>query len=278
MQPAVRSLLLVALLAALTLAACGGGEAPEGRAPESLAAPAGEAERDREERAPVLRGGERIVFIGDSLALQAPPSYPELLPAVLGERAPGVETINLAEPGTTAADWRPGSPLFEQRLDPELGQADLIVVSLGGNDLEAGIGAADGIDALSKASDRATAAFDAIDRFGRQLRRIHAEIRERAPDAGIVYVGYPDYAAATTWQQAAGAGGTLALELGLDALFAAAAGAEPDLLVDMRAATERAGVDSLLADGEYLAPAGHELYARRLARELTKPQPVGDAG
>jgi lysophospholipase L1-like esterase len=264
--------------AALLLAGCGGddrGPEEQGSAPDRSAGPAAESTPAK----PMVRGGDRIVFIGDSLAVEAPPNYPELLPAALGDRAPGVETVNLAEPGTTAADWKPGSALFEQRLDPELGRADVIVVSLGGNDLEAGIGGVDGIDALSQAGDRATAAFDAIDRFGRQLRRIHAEIRERAPDAGIVYVGYPDYADATAWQQGAGAGGTLALELGLDALFAAAKAAEPDLAIDMRAATERAGVDSLLADSEHLGPAGHELYARRLARELTRPQPVAaDAG
>jgi lysophospholipase L1-like esterase len=275
----MRALPITTLLTALALAACGGGGTAERAAPEPRDAPAGAAERDREERAPALRGGERVVFIGDSLALQAPPNYPQLLPAALGERAPGVETLNLAEPGSTAADWRDGSELFEGRLAPELEEADLVVVTVGGNDLEEAIGGVDGVDALSRAAGSGGAALDAIDRVGRHLRRTFAAIRTRAPGTAIAYVGYPDYASAAAWRERGGAAGTFALELGLDALFAAAAGAEPDLLIDMRAATERAGVDSLLADDEYLAPAGHELYARRLARVLTKPQPIaGEAG
>jgi lysophospholipase L1-like esterase len=271
--------LLVLALSAFALGACGGGETAERATPEPPEAPTGAAEGDPEERSSALRGGERVVFIGDSLALQAPPNYPELLPAALGERAPGVETLNLAEPGSTAADWREGSELFEGRLAPELDDADLVVVTVGGNDLQEAIGGVDGIDALSRAAASGGAALDAIDRVGRHQRRTFDAIRARAPGTAIAYVGYPDYASASAWRESGDTAGTFALELGLDALFAAAAGAEPDLLIDMRAATERAGVDSLLADGEYLAPAGHRLYARRLARELTRPQPAaGDAG
>ena len=153
---------LAAVAVLLTLAGCGG-DAGDRDADRGPAAAAGTAS---DERTPLVQGGERIVFIGDSLAVEAPPNYPELLPEALGDRAPGVTTINLAEPGTTAADWSPGSPLFAERLLPELASADLVVVTLGGNDLQEGLGAGDGIGGLAAGTASSGDAFAAIDRFG----------------------------------------------------------------------------------------------------------------
>jgi lysophospholipase L1-like esterase len=259
---------------ALGVASCGGSSDSE--EPPGISPPAG-VERPTQAadgpRAPLLEGGERVVFIGDSLAVEAPPNYPELLPGALGGRARDVETLNLAEPGTTADDWRAGGQLFRQRLAPELRDADLVVVTLGGNDLQEALGGADGIDAAGRADAGSGAgALDAVERFARSLRSIFTAIRKRSPGTRIAYVGYPDYSQATAWRQAGGTTGTLALSFGLSALAAAAADAGPDLLVDMRGATARAGVDSLLADSEHLGPAGHELYARRLSAAFTGPR------
>lgn len=265
---AIRTTIITATYFALAvIAGCGGDSGPKAgdrpaRTTEAADAPSAEQ--------PLLEGGERVVFIGDSLAVEAPPNYPELLPEALGGRAPEVETVNLAEPGTTASDWRPGLELFSQRLVPELGSADLVIVTLGGNDLQEGLGASDGLDGLSSGSGSSGDALGAIDSFGRRLSRIFAAIRKRAPDARIVYVGYPDYSEATAWQQAAGSLGIVALRFGLSSLLEAAGEAEPDLLIDMGPATARAGVDAMLADSEHLSAAGHELYARRLGAELTR--------
>ncbi|HKJ35045.1 MAG TPA: SGNH/GDSL hydrolase family protein [Solirubrobacterales bacterium] len=264
--------LALALIAALLLVACGGSAAePEPRtdgAAAQTAAPSAPASTGEAE--PLLAAGERVVFIGDSLGLQAPPNYPDLLPGELGERAPGVETVNLSESGTTTADWAPGSPLFEERLGPELDDADVVAVTLGGNDLQETLGAGDGLDALAAGPDAAADALRGIERSGRRLGRIFDEIRSRAPSARVVYVGYPDYSEATAWRERGGTLAIAALSLGLSALVDAAADADPDLLIDMREPTARAGVDSLLADSEHLSVAGHELYARRLAAQLTR--------
>jgi lysophospholipase L1-like esterase len=253
------------LVTGLTLAACGGGSSDQTGSAEA------EVDEARAARpTPLLEGGERLLFIGDSLAVEAPPNYPELLPSALGNRAPGVETVNLSEPGTTAADWSPGSPLFEERIEPELAEADVVVVSVGGNDLQEALGASDGLDALASGPEAAADAFGAIDRTGRKLRRIFDEIRSRAPRTEVVYVGYPDYSRSSVWRDRGGPLGTAALGLGLSALVDAAADAGPDALIDMRRPTARAGVDSLLADSEHLSAAGHELYARLLAARLTR--------
>lgn len=256
----------VAALAAVValLGGCGEDREPAAGGERSR----GEAGRERPRAEAPLEGGERVVFVGDSLAVEAPPNYPELLPGALERRAPGIAVANLAEPGTTAADWLPGSPLFTERLRPELGRADLLVVTLGGNDLQEALGGRDGLDSLATDPASTGNAVDAVERFERRLERLFAAVRRMAPGTAIAYVGYPDYSRASVWQQAAGASGTLALRIGLASLLEAARSAGPDLVVEMDEPTAEAGVDSLLADSEHLNAAGHELYATELARAL----------
>jgi len=264
-------LLVLALLAAALLSGCGGGGESEPAPATTSASAAAEAEPEPAEPAPLLGDGDRVVLIGDSLATEAPPTYADLLPAAAAkEGARDVETVNLAEPGSTSADWLPGTPLFEERLAPELPEADLVLITVGGNDLEAGIGATDGVGALSSGASAADAAFDAIEASGRNMRKTFAAIRRANPETRIAYVAYPDYSAASAWQQN-GSGATLALGVGLGSLLDAARDAGPDAVVDMLAETgaREGGVDPLLAaDPEYLGPAGHRFYAERIAALL----------
>lgn len=273
-EPAEAALALCAV--ALLLGACGAGDedgsdAARGAGTSTPAAGATSSGNGSEAREPrLLDGGERVIFIGDSIAATSPPTYADLLPEALGARASGVETVNLSEPGSTSGDWRPGKPLFSQGLEPELAGADLVVVTVGGNDLERALGGLDGVDSLSRADAAGGAgALRAAQRLSDNLAATFAAIRGRSPRTRIAYVTYPDYSRAAVWKEAGGAAGTLALRAGLTALTAAAAEADPDLVVNMTPITARAGVDSLLADSEHLSPTGHELYARRLARALT---------
>jgi len=262
-----RPLLVLALLLAALLTGCSGDEPDAAPAPASTAA---EAEPEPAATAPLLGDGDRVVVIGDSLATEAPPGAGRRRSAAAKEGAKGVETVNLAEPGTTSADWLPGTPLFEERLAPELPATDLVLITVGGNDLEAGIGATDGVGALSSGASSADAAFEAIEASGRNMRKTFAAIRRANPEAKIAYVAYPDYSAASAWQQN-GSGATLALGVALGSLLDAARDAGPDAVVDMLAETaaREGGVDPLLAaDPEYLGPAGHRFYAERIAALL----------
>ena len=257
------------------LAACGGddpGTVPDDSGSSTVAA---DEPSDAPSPAPepLLGDGDDVVLIGDSLATEAPPTYADLLPAAAADRgASDVETSNLAEPGTTSADWLPGTPLFEERLVPALADADLVLITVGGNDLQEGIGATDGVEALGAGGlAAADGAFDAIDASGRNLRKTFAAIHEINPEVKIAYVAYPDYSASTAWQQAGGTGANLALGIGLSGLLDAAADAGPDEVVDMLAATGQAkgGIDPLLADDpEYLSPEGHQFYAEEIASAL----------
>ena len=221
---------------------------------------------------PLLGDGDRVVLIGDSLATEAPPTYADLLPeAAARHGAKGVATVNLAEPGTRSADWLPGTPLFDERLAPELADADLVLITVGGNDLQDGVGATDGVEALGSGASAADSAFNAIETSGRNMRKTFAAIRRANPETKIAYVAYPDYSAATAWQQN-GSGATLALGVGLGSLLDAARDAGPDAVVDMLAATGsyKGGIDQLLAaDPEYLGPEGHQFYADEIAAALT---------
>jgi lysophospholipase L1-like esterase len=266
-----------ALLAAILLAGCLNDDPPSNGPGYSPANEADSGSRTARQdpapadTAPLLADGDRVVLIGDSLATEAPPTYADLLPAAASRHgAKGVETVNLAEPGTTSADWLPGSPLFEQQLAPELDGADLVLITVGGNDLQAGVGATDGVEALSTGASSADAAFDAIEASGRNMRKTFAAIRRINPKTSIAYVAYPDYSAATAWQQN-GSAAALALGVGLSSLLDAAQSAGPDAVVDMLAETDahQGGVDPLLADDpEYLGPEGHRFYAERIAALL----------
>lgn len=221
----------------------------------------------------MLADGDRVLLIGDSLATVSPPTYADLLPAAAADAgAEDVTTSNLAEPGSTTADWLPGKPLFEERLRPALAEADVVLVSVGGNDLQEALGGGDTIGAVG-ALESAGAAYDTVDRTGRNLARTFDAIRKENPDARVVYVGYPDYSSSDAFRLALGTTGTLALSAGLSALRGAAEEAGPDALVDMTSETDAraGGVDPLLADVEYLSPKGHRFYAERIASALADP-------
>ncbi len=272
----VRAALAALALTALLAARAAAGMSPRPRIPaaprQAPRTTAGGSAGSAPEPQPLLDRGDRVLLIGDSLATVSPPTYADLLPEYAARAgAKGVETVNLAEPGTTTEDWRPGQPLFEERLRPELAGADLVLVSVGGNDLQEALGGDDGTEAIPSATANADAAFDAVERSGRNLGRTFDAIREENPDTSVAYVAYPDYSASSEWQQSTGAGGILALGIGLSGLLEAARSAGPDAVVDMLDETgERpGGVDPLLADLEYLSPEGHRFYAERIAAELS---------
>ncbi len=267
-RPAPSTVVITCTLLGLTVlslgcdqesAESGGGPAPRAGAATSPAVPV------------KARSGDLILSIGDSLGVTGTYPYPQRLLDKLSESG-DYELANIAEPGTTSADWLPGEPLFEDRLRPQLEgeRRPLILVTLGGNDLEAALGGANGPNALSiAAANQAYAVLERTRRrIGENLAELYGAIRQANPKAVIVYVTYPDYAGSTYWQEAAGALGVIGLQQGLVALRETAAATGPDLLIDLLDPTAEANVDRLLSDGEHLSEAGHAYYAKAIAEQI----------
>lgn len=269
------------LCLALPWAGCGGDDPESERAPTSAEKGTEESagtrppgpERTQQPRERPLLPLERVIFFGDSLGTTGSSEpYPSLLGGPLGPRGGQAEVINLSEPGTATEDWLPGTPLFESTLSPALDGADAVFVTLGGNDLERALGGIDGIDALGAAAQDggAETVERARKRIGRNLGRIISAVRAGAPEAAVIFVGYPDYSAATIWRETAGVAGSLALRAGLAELERTAGDSGPDLVISLLESSAATGVDSLLADAEHLGPEGHAFYADQIRRSLAE--------
>lgn len=85
----------------------------------------------------VADGQVKIVTYGDSIPVVGErPFFPGRLASLLSPLAQ-VDSKNVAVAGSTSPQWLPGTPNYEQRLAPEIADADLILVSIGGNDIVA---------------------------------------------------------------------------------------------------------------------------------------------
>ncbi|WDF71915.1 arylesterase [Novosphingobium sp. KACC 22771] len=136
--------MLAGLAPVLMLAGCGGGDkAPQPTATTAASAPA--------PTPPVKGPVVRIIALGDSLfagyGLRAEQAYPVRLEAALRARGINAQVVNAGVSGDTTQDGR-------ARLDFTLAQGaapDLVVISLGGNDMLRGLPLAqtkDNLDAI----------------------------------------------------------------------------------------------------------------------------------
>lgn len=221
-------------------------------------------------REPLLEPGDKVVVAGDSLGIagSAQP-YPDRL---AGEVGGDLDVVNLSEPGATTRDWLPSGSLFKRKLTPALGGADLLLITLGGNDLESALGAASGPTGLEAAqsaegSARVLKEFDGI---SRRLEKLIAAAGKGNPDLRVAFVSYPDYSQAKAYQRGRNQLEIIAFRTALARLNQAAMRAKPDLVIDLLTKTSEGNVDRLLADDEHLSDAGHALYAKTIVAVLAE--------
>jgi len=140
-------------------------------------------------------GRATVVTFGDSLAVYGErPLFPErftTLMAGIGD----IQNRNVAVSGSTSSDWLPGGNYFRARLSPHLESADLIVISIGGNDFAQLINNA--ATFLANPSAAAGAAREAVQQAIENLKIIIAAIREVNSEVDIAFCLYPDYTQAT---------------------------------------------------------------------------------
>lgn len=266
---------LACALAILILPSCGSGtdaettsEASGELDPDAKAAVPIEEVPAASEREPLLEPGDKVVVAGDSLGIAGSPRpYPDRL---AGELGGDLDVINLSEPGTTTRDWLPGRSPFKEELAPALPGADMLLITLGGNDLESALGAASGPTGLEAAqspegSARVLKEFEAI---SRRLEKIITAARKGNEGLRVAFVSYPDYSRARAYQEGRNQLEILAFRTALARLNQAATRAKPDVLIDLLTKTSEQNVNRLLADDEHLSDAGHALYAKTIVAVL----------
>lgn len=223
--------------------------------------------------AAIDRGGIRITTLGDSLPVYGgSPRFDAVLEELLTPLA-RVTRNNLAIAGTTTRDWAVGGENFAT-LAPYMGETDLFIVSLGGNDILQYLSTA----MLSSAADIGPALEGAraeARAVTERMLAIVAALRADNPDADFAYLVYPAYAESTAWQSF--------IERFVDPSLAPAALsvvrntlrdairemltrlAEEDLvLVDLYQLSRSEPIDPLLFDELHFTTFGH----RRVAEEL----------
>jgi lysophospholipase L1-like esterase len=228
----------------------------------------------------IRAGGVKIVTFGDSVpVIGDAPMFPSRLATLLGDIT-DVNNTNIAIGGTTSHNWLPGTPNFENTLIPQISDADVIMVSLGGNDLLAFIQAnAANLGNIAALVEDVKAEVNAI--LSRLITIVDA-IREQNNTADIVYLLYPDYSRADMdmmWalvNQFVGAETVReVLETARDSLDAS----EDVILVDVFGSTQGTDVNTILADSLHFNDIGQTLYAEEIFKTLggvlVGPSPLG---
>ncbi len=227
----------------------------------------------------VVAGQAKMVTFGDSIAVVGSDDpFPGRL-AALFEPIADVENVNVAIPGSTSETWLPDRAAFGRDLAPHLADADLIVVTLGGNDVLGYIGSFGGIPADIPAAIEG--ARDVVRQVVANFEVILAEIRAINPDADVAYILYADYTQATGDPIWGLVGAFLGRETLQDILALARDSLPPDphlVLVDMFGAAEGLPLHELLADQVHFNEEGHTFYAEEvfttLGGVLVGPNPL----
>ena len=215
------------------------------------------------------KGEITVVTFGDSIPTEGDNTrFPSRLADLLGDLAE-IDNRNVAVGGSTSPDWLPGTRNFEQQLGPHIEDADVIIVSLGGNDVTRYASnpavLAGGVEGAIEG------AYDVVEQVVANIQEILLAVRERNPSVDFVYCLYVDYSKAEQdrfWSLIRGVLG----EDSVRDIHNRARTAIPDdqgiILVDVFGATEDLVVDDLLADTLHLNGAGHTLYAEEIFEVL----------
>jgi lysophospholipase L1-like esterase len=213
----------------------------------------------------VRDGQATIVTIGDSLPVVGSDTR---FPARLAQRLDGtavLTNLNVAVGGSTTEDWLPDTGgFFDQRLEPILDEADVVLISLGGNDLAAYFGNNPAELTGEEVAEMLDGLADYLDEISANLIDIIETIQERAPHADVVYCVYLNYGYATAWQERAG---PLAAQLPflvgrLIETFRSNLRPVDDLvLADVYGFLGDSPVDDYLVDEVHLNDLGHQLFA-----------------
>ncbi len=213
--------------------------------------------------------GELVMLTwGDSVpAYGGSPYFPKRLKNMLSDLV-DVENRNVAEPGSESTDWLPGATYYEQHLVPNIADADLVIMSIGGNDLVAELS---GVD-LSDSDGAVEQAYALMAEILENVRVTVEALRELNPNADYVYCLYVDYSMSTIggWGLA-----DLFLPEGTVTQLISDArdlvGVDDDLLLtDMYGASHTldAPLDDYMVEELHFNSSGHTFYAEEIFKTL----------
>lgn len=211
-------------------------------------------------------GDVKMVVFGDSIPVYGPtPWFPNVLKTKF-EPYGDVQLDNVAVAGSRSVDWVPGTIYFDARLSPALEDADVVVFSLGGNDLQEFAASLDPVTIASRLEELTPL----IEDIEANLALIIAAIKDKNPDADIVWILYPNYATSDQWAPLLGEYQTLAITLLKNQLSGIrhVMSQQDIVMADMFGATSSVDLDTLLSDPLHLSVAGHEFYAHEIFKTL----------
>ena len=216
----------------------------------------------------IAEGSVKIVTIGDSVPLEGDPvPFPGRVADMLSPLA-AVEDVNAAVSGSTSPQWVPGAAYWESNVVANLDDADVLVLSIGGNDFLALLQGADLSNIVQVLADAEQLVVDVT----QNVREISAAARAIQPDLDVVYCLYPDYSTATQtppWSTAAllPAGTIYNLLAQARDLISPV---DEIIVVDLLEASLMLDrpLDDFLADALHFNDAGHQFYAEEIFKTL----------
>jgi len=218
----------------------------------------------------IREGKITIVTIGDSIPKWGPePRFPARLAWHL-RRLAEVDNRNIAVPGTETPHWLPGTTYFENLLGPQLEDADVVVISIGGNDIMGYYSGA--FYDYSKVFQKFLGLEEFLEGLHTNIEATVKEIRARAPHVDVVYCLYFNYMKASYWSNLAGSWKALADDATQQAFNKARkrlADVSGLTVADMYGAFDDSeNLDDYLSDSVHLSALGHKFYARQLLLAL----------
>jgi len=231
----------------------------------------------QEGRAPVmLTFGDSIAVIGDQ------PIFPERVRTLFSQLT-DIENRNVAVAGSTSTDWLPNRRYFSERLTPQLAEADLLIITLGGNDMlqyVSNIGIPNDIPAAIEGARLV------VLRVIENVSEILTAVRAVNPDADIAYCLYADYSQATEHPIWGLVGSFLGPDTVSEVLELARSNFPTNdrhlMLVDMFGAAQGLPLHDYLYDQLHFNDLGQTLYAEEvfetLGGVLIGNNPLGEMG
>jgi lysophospholipase L1-like esterase len=210
--------------------------------------------------------GDGLVYValGDSTPVEGteedrpyPTRLQELLEPLFSD---GVTLHNDAEPGSKSFEWLEGSELLTAAT-PHLEAADLVTLTIGGNDL---------VDAIESGDMGAMLA--AVETTFTNIGVIVGEIRAINATADVVVTIYPNYLKADHWDEGGDPESLAFTREAVDGIIATmrAVVAKIDgvIIADMGALMRDADMNLYMYDKLHVNDVGHQLYADVIFRAL----------